>query len=217
MKPHPLILFLILALGPVLASAQLPGQIILKTKPVNFVVAQNPSFEIEKVLNKRFSLSLDLVWRRQTLVASGAEGPVGRFHPSNGFKIGLIPRYYFSTKRDAPFGWFVSGLLRYNFVVVNNVVIESYKSDYIKTVNYTSRGLQGGILLGRQFKLGRFTTDLSFGLTIYGENYEEVITAQNPNRLPETAENYRRNDVQPYLGWTVGYHFNKHRSETVSQ
>jgi hypothetical protein len=199
---------------PSIVFGQFHAGLILKIKPANFVFGNNPSLEIEKVVLGPFSLSLDLNWKRTYFLSSGGEYDFGSFTPSTGYKVGLNPRYYILNNDRTPFGWFFSGIIRYNDIAVDNFTKQSFNGSSEKVINIRSRGLETALLFGRQFKIWGLTSDISTGIIFYNENYQETLAFKGPNYSDHLGD-CRRESPMMHIGFTIGYDFTPDKKNTL--
>lgn len=194
---------------PVMAYSQWNKDLLIKFRPYNTLIG-NPSFEIEKQITPRFSVALDLKYRTHWWLGEGGEGDFGKFRPATGFRVGLLPRYYFANVARPMTGWYVGGIMRYRNDYARNLKRNGFHGEYIRTINYQEQGFEFGFMFGGQFAMGnRFTMDFALGLTagnvvetetlVQGEMYEVY-----PDGFSNTSQ-LQLCRATPFFGWTIGY------------
>lgn len=202
-------LFPILLL-PFATFAQTELSVVVKTRPFTDIVLESPNFQLEMLLLPRFSVEAEGIWRRRVHDYSGGD-IFGRFYEGNGFTAGVIPKYYLiNSFPDAPRGYYIAGLIRYNYTSIPNLRLFNNIPFGDPPIIYKySRGAELGIITGGQaIAWNRIAFDLCFGFGNYWQNNKAFLLQGDP---PRGYVNGRRiwtgNKVNVYLFLSIGYHF----------
>jgi hypothetical protein len=186
---------------------------LIKVNLSSFAI-RSYSAQYEKILNRKVSFSFGVGYRPSSLVPFPEETnglvkfvdrqidyiSLDNTRPkestAKGYQITPEIRYYLGNK-DAPYGFYLAIYGRYNHInaivpVEMNLEYNNLPVSLRLPVDTKVNTYAGGLMLGRQFKLGnRFTFDcnligLSFGkLTVHGESLQNLSSFDNDfqNRL----------------------------------
>jgi hypothetical protein len=185
------------------AQAQISKGFLIKTLVFQDAFYRNPNLIIEKRISPKFSVEIEGAVRNGALASYSTEGaPIPSLHDCEGFTAGISVRYFFVKGRTSPNSWFVSGVLRYNDILMKN---EDLGYNILDKADIRRSGTEMGILIGRQFLIGKFvSTEFYLGAGAFRKSQKEVFVSGEvywPDR--EIVDVIFR----PYLGWTVGFFF----------
>jgi hypothetical protein len=184
-------------------QAQISKGFLIKTLVFQDAIYRNPNLIIEKRISPKFSVEIQGAVRNGALVPNTTEGiPAPNLHDCEGFTAGISVRYFFVKGRTSPNSWYVSGILRYNDIELKN---ESVGNHLSRVVNISRTGPELGVLIGRQFLIGKFiSTEFYLGAGAYRQVYkEEFVSGDLDGLVPKDV----LLTFRPYLGWTVGFFF----------
>jgi hypothetical protein len=175
--------------------------LMVKTQILRNVVAQNPNLIFEKFVTEQFSLEIESIWKRRNWLGNGIN--YGWFEKTNGYSVGIFPRFYFSPKNTPPKGWYVAGLFRYQDVRKSNFEIFERNSEDSYFVNIRKSGTETGLIFGKQ-NMNKFgiSMEINFGLSYFAQTYTKKLVFGNPQDFNPTSLN---KSLKPVLRWVIGY------------
>ncbi len=127
----------------------------------------------------------------------------------------MKPRYYFSQQPVSK-GYYVSAVFRYNVVNVKDLDIVAGIHSGDKKIDLQTEGAELGVVLGKQWWIGRFTTELNIGLGNYFQNCKELVLKDYRYMFGQEGTNregsvikYQESRLKIYINWTVGFNVGK--------
>lgn len=154
---------------------QLKNTLILKTRPLNTLFLQNMNLAFEYPFNSMLSLEIQGLWKRKKWFNDGSFESRGGFYRSNGYELGIAPKFYF--KRNAPEGLYTSLNFTYNYYVFNDFKQNlGEQTNEFRIVDITEKGPELVLNLGWQKVFANhFTTEIYGGFGRYNRTYKEVL------------------------------------------
>lgn len=180
------------------------GGILIKTLPIQDAFYQNPNLIIEKPISDKYSTSIILALRYSDWIFKSSSFGGMKFplkYDAKGFTVGGVFKYYYS-KRPTPNGFYISGTIRYNDILMPEV---HYSSDAdpnnFRVVDLYRKSMELGAIWGYQVSVSRFIMDFYIGTGIQYRFSEEEFVSGNPKYV---MTSYQEWIPRLYLGFSIG-------------
>ena len=197
-----------------IVSAQWNEGVIIKIRPLNWLISRNYGVEIEKGIGQ-FSASAEYNHIQTWWLGNGSEG-IAKLSDANGYRVGVSGKYYFQKLRDTPFGWFTGITIRQQSRAVKNFEQQDFHGEHLAFLNLKETATSVYLVIGKQFEIWRFTTEMASGVGfVTGKNTLDQKDGAPIDRTYVYPEKYFRPSL--YLNWTVGFTLYNPDKVTTSQ
>ena len=203
-------LYILILISASKIRGQIFNSILIKTHPLRDVIALNPNIDIEKILNKKFSLELEATYKnRDNQDADAKNNPfIWNYNKCTGFRILTGIKNYIIQTKYIPYSWYLLGQIGYRDINLTDYT-EIDKEPWGSLVNINKQIFEINVLFGKQFHIyNNLSSEINFGSGIFWENYQsKLIGGFNTNDKWGKNGLYKENDFNPnfFINWTIGY------------
>ncbi|NPD45798.1 hypothetical protein [Lentimicrobium sp. S6] len=179
---------------------------LIKTLPIQDVFHKNPNVIIEKPITDKFSVDFLFALRFTDWVLNSSTGigggPSWSQNDSKGYTLGSALKFYPLTKHHAPKGFYISGSIRFNDILIEGVNIKGdIDNNDSRIVDLDRLEIGAGALVGYQFLFSRFVIDIYTGPGLkYRIEKENFVSGSEKYLEPKTYEWVSR----MFLGLSIG-------------
>ncbi len=194
------------------AHAQFFSKTVIKTRPYQDIVALNPTLGIEKAINNKYSVEVELLYRNRNWNSSGGEGDFGRYYNGDGFRALLGSKKYFgksnkrftNTAQKAPLGWFINAQLTYSYAITYNIEKKSHLGIYQYTVDSKRDWFEINFGIGKQFFLVENLVFEFYAGSTYRSSFTEKLTIIEGDDKGSELKNYADWTLYPFISFAIG-------------
>jgi hypothetical protein len=200
-------ILLLIMLYPIFAKSQFWDSLIIKTHPMRDFFALNPNIGFEKILSKKISVEFEFTYKnRDVEYVDEYVKTRGTSEKSNGYRIIIGVKEYFTEHKQIPKAWYSSFQIGYRNICAPN--INAYGGE---SINILKKTYDINLLLGKGFVIFKHIfLEINLGPGI-SYKYWNVKNINGSNVNGDAYNPYNIKGWEPtfYINWTIGYLISK--------